>query len=213
MTKSKVFSAISLALFLIPALFLLTACGGGEPDEVRVQGVMNVPGVTATVETSAKKSFLAENDSAERVQLFGEYGELTEFNVKVAGSVLIADCEKNSTPMDADGNKIYDDATASYHTDFFELQLLIPDEATKFEIVSKNKTLEGAIENVKDGYVVMDVEWLLGVDGEWGCQGSADTNDGYFYYAFLNDNDEVVKNFFVHITYEVEFTQQEEAEA
>ena len=33
-----------------------------------------------------------------------------------------------------------------------------------------------------------------------------------FYYAFLNDNDEVVKNFFVHITYEVEFTQQEEAE-
>ena len=34
-----------------------------------------------------------------------------------------------------------------------------------------------------------------------------------FYYAFLNDNGEVVKNFFVHITYEVEFTQQEEAEA
>ena len=111
--------------------------------------------------------------------------------------------------MDATGTPVSESKQpVNYYTDFFQLSLLIPEGATQFA------TSDGLpakpvsdIENIKDGYVIENVQWLLAdANGEnWNICGNATTNDGYFYYKFLDDNNKVVDEFFVHVVYDVDF--------
>lgn len=206
--KRTLLASLIVALLLIPCLMLFTACG--EKDEAKVDAsIAKVDGITVTLNETTKKQFTAKDDSAARFEQFGKYGELDQINIKVSGTVSKADCAKNATAMDATGTPVSESKQpVNYYTDFFQLSLLIPEGATQFA------TSDGLpakpvsdIENIKDGYVIENVQWLLAdANGEnWNICGNATTKDGYFYYQFLDDNNEVVDEFFVHVVYDVDF--------
>ena len=207
-SRKAIFSVILLAVFLIPCLLLLTACGGGKPEAKVDASIANVEGITVTLEKTTRKEFKEGEDSATRVEQFAQYGELDQINVLVSGTVSKADCDANATAMDSEGNPVVDgsDTPINYYTDFFELQLLIPDGATMF-LASDGLPAKpvAEIENVENGYVIVETQWLLGNPGSWNICGNAETQDGYFYYSFIDDSGEVVDEFFVRVAYDVEF--------
>ena len=209
-TKSKkaIFSVILLAVFLIPCLLLLTACGGGKPEAKVDASIAKVGGITVTLEDTTRKEFKDGEDLAGRVEQFAKYGELDQINVKVSGTVSKADCDANATAMDAEGNPVEagSETPVNYYTDFFELQFLIPEDATQF-LASDGLPAKpiAEIENTENGYVIVETQWLLGNPGSWNICGNAETQDGYFYYSFLNDEGDVVDEFFVRVVYDVEF--------
>lgn len=174
--------------------------------------VTKVQGVNITLDNNVgKKLFSTENgDSESRVNQFAKYGELDVVTINVTGTVSIENCVQYATAMDANGNPVTsNESEVNYYTDFFELSMKIPADATKYQVSDGLPAKDIAeLENVKDGYVVENTQWLLGGADKtgWTICGTATTNDGYFYYAFLDDNDEVVKEFFVRVVYDVEFT-------
>ena len=206
----KKFIKVATSLLLVCAFAIaLTACG--QPDFKIDKTTTKVDGVTITLEKEiGKKLFSLENEDLQgRVDQFAKYGELDEVTINVEGTVSEADCVESATPTDANGNPIEsNDGVVSYYTDTFEFSIKIPENATKFIVSDGLPAKEIAeLENVKNGYVVENVQWLLGEADQtgWGICGNAQTNDGYFYYAFLDNNDEVVKEFFVRVVYDVEF--------
>ena len=189
-------------------MFVLTACG--KADFQVDASIAKVDGVTVTVDKElTKKQFSTDNgDSQGRVDLYGELGELDQVTVRVSGTVSKADCDENALARNAQGEEVGQGETVNYYIDYFELKILIPKDATQF------KTTDGLpakpvaeLENTENGYVVENVQLLLGDANKtsWSICGVASTNDGYFYYAFLDDNNEIVKQFFVRVVYDVEF--------
>lgn len=205
----KKFIKLATSLALVFACTLIfTACG--QADFKIDANQVKIDGVTITLEKEIwKKLFSLENeDSQARVDQFAKYGELDEVTINVEGTVSRADCVENATAMDANGNPVTADTTVNYYTDSFEFSMKIPENATKYVVSDGLPAKEIAeLENAKDGYIVENVQWLLGGADQtgWTICGNAQTNDGYFYYAFLDENEEVVKEFFVRVVYDVEF--------
>ena len=141
--------------------------------------------------------------------LYGSLGELKEYNVTIAGNVSKFECDEKAVAMN-DGNIVEDNSTpVGYHLDFFQIKILVPEDATQVGFIDGNpQKLDEEISEVnKDGYYTVDVQWLLGDANktEWNICGNAETNDGYFYYKFLNDAGEIVDQFFVCVNYAVTF--------
>lgn len=205
--KSILKTVLAFAV-IVPCAFVLAACG--KADFKVDANVAKVDGITVTVDKElTKKQFSTANgDSQGRVDQFGGLGELDQVTVRVSGTVSRADCDENAVARNAKGEEVGTGEAVSYYTDYFELKILVPKGATQY------KTSDGLparpvaeLENVKDGYYVENVQWLLGDANKanWSICGVASTNDGYFYYAFLDDNGDVVKQFFVRVVYDVEF--------
>lgn len=194
--------------FIVPCMILLSACG---KSEFKVDAsVAKVGGITVKLDKElTKKQFSTDNgDSAGRVSKYGDLGELDQVTVRVGGTVSVADCLENATGMNETDGVVTGDQVATYYTDFFELKMLIPDGATQFKVDDGLPAKPvSELENTEGDYVVEKVQWLLSDANQssWNICGVADTNDGYFYYAFLDDNAEVVKQFFVRVVYDVEF--------
>lgn len=212
MSGSKTLSIAKIsvvALLLAVCSILFVACGS-TPNYQVDSSMAKVSGITVTVDQeTTKKAFSTENgDSEARVNQFGKYGELDQITVRVSGEVSRADCVENAQAKDANGNDVTADTAVNYYTDFFQFKLKINDDATKLEVSDGLPAKPIAeIENVKDGYYVENVQWLLGDANQsnWQICGNATTNDGYFYYGFYNDADEVVAQYFVHVVYNVTF--------
>lgn len=206
--RSNFFKSALVLMLLVPCMFLLAACGGKADFKVDAS-IAKVDGITVTLDKElTKKEFSTDNgDSQSRVDTFGDLGELDLVTIRVSGTVSRADCDENATAMNAEGDVVAEGETVVYYTDVFELKMLVPKDATKYYTKDGLPAKEIAeLENVEDGYIVEKVQWLLGdANKTWNICGSADTNDGYFYYSFLNDSDEVVKEFFVRVVYDVEF--------
>ncbi len=211
--KTKLVFKIALAVVLLFAImFTMTACGGEKADAKVSTNDTKVAGITVKLNKTTTKEFVEGVDSSSRVDLYGALGELKQYNVSVEGTVSIADCNENAIAMN-DGNVVEDDVTpVGYYTDFFELELLVPEGATKVGFIDGNSLkLDSEIDNVdKDGYYTENVQWLLGTadKSSWSICGNAETNDGYFYYKFLNDENKIIDQFFVCVTYDVEFVSE-----
>ncbi len=206
-SKTILVSVLVFAI-LIPCMFLLSACG--KADFKADASIAKVSGITVSVDDEiVKKQFSTANgDSAGRVAKYEGYGELDQVTINVSGTVSRADCEANALARNANGDPVGADEAVNYYTDYFEFSMLIPDGATKYKVDDGLPAKDIAeLDNVEKGYVVENVQWLLGGADKtgWSICGVADTNDGYFYYAFLNNSDEVVKEFFVRVVYDVEF--------
>lgn len=172
--------------------------------------IAKVPGITVTVDPmTTKKLFSLDNgDSEARVNQFAKYGELDQITINVSGEVSRADCIENAQPRDSQGNAIEGDAVVNYYTDFFQFKLRLPENATKLGVSDGLPAKPVAeIENIENGYLIENVQWLLGGADQtnWSICGNATTNDGYFYYAFYNDEDELVAQYFVRVVYDVTF--------
>ena len=211
-TKVKNVLKIMLALFIIIATsFAMTACGEDPvKPEIKVSASQaNIEGISATVGKTETKKFVEGEDLASRVNLYSNLGELKEYNVTIAGTVSKSECDEKAIAMN-DGNVIEDESTpVGYYTDFFQIKILVPEGATQVGFIDGNsQKLDEEISGVdKDGYYTIDVQWLLGDANKtfWNICGNAETNDGYFYYKFLNDNGEIIDQFFVCVNYDVNF--------
>lgn len=201
---------ILIAVLAVALLFTFSACDDGQsaPAEFKVDdSIAKVAGVEVTLGNMTKKVFSAENgDSESRVEKFGEYGELDCVNITVSGTVSKADCVANAIPMNQYGEETTaDKADINYYTDFFALSMLVPENATRCSV--NDGLPDGEIENfAKDstGYYTEKVQWLLADASKtnWTGCGTAETDDGYFYYAFYTaDDEEPIKEFFVRVDY------------
>ena len=201
---------VVIALSIVLMLFACASCDNSTPGtkaEFKVDAsIAKVPGVTVTLEDMTKKAFSFEGgDSEGRVTQFGLYGELDCVNISVSGTVKNSDCDKLATPMDASGKPITDGSTANYYTDFFEFLILLPEEATRYAVndglpARPISDLADSIDS--EGYYHENVQWLLnGPEYSWTGCGNATTKDGYFYYAFYNETEEPIREFFVRVDY------------
>ena len=210
--KTKQILKIMLAVILLmAAMFALTACGGSNPKaEVKVStSLAEIDGISVSVGEKTTKEFVEGVDAEGRVALYGNLGELTQYTIYVSGTVSIAECNEKAIAMN-DGNVVEDASTPiGYYTDFFEMKFLVPEGATKVGFIDGNsQKIDSEIGNVdSDGYYSESVQWLLGTadKASWNTCGNAETQDGYFYYKFLNDENEIVDQFFVRVVYDVEF--------
>lgn len=200
-----------VAVMVILCAVLFVACGGNKDNYSVDASIANVDGITVTVDKdTTKKAFSTANgDSEARVNQFAKYGELDQITIRVSGTVSRADCVENASARDGNGDPVAEGGVVNYYTDFFEFKLKIADDATKLDVADGLPAQPiSEIENVKDGYMVEKVQWLLGDANQsnWQICGNATTNDGYFYYGFYNDTDEEpVAEYFVRVVYDVEF--------
>ena len=211
--KTKQILKIFLAVVvLMVTIFTLTACGdkkeeGTDKAEVVVsERIANIGGITVVL---GENTTVDGKDLASRNELYGNLGELKQINITVSGTVSRAECDEKAIPMNA-GEIVEDDASPiGYYTDFFEMKILVPEGATKYGYIDGNpQKLDQEIGLVdENGYFSESVQWLLGAadKSSWNTCGKADTQDGYFYYKFLNDSDEIVDQFFVRVVYDVTF--------
>lgn len=208
-TKQVLKILLSAVLIMI-TLFAMTACGETPKPDVKVStSLAKIDGISVTVGETTTKEFVEGEDSEGRVNLYGDLGELKQYTINVSGEVSIAECNEKAIAMN-DGNVVEDDSTPiGYYTDFFEMKFLAPEGATKVGYIDGNsQKLDTEIGTLdEDGYYTESVQWLLGNTDKtnWNTCGNADTQDGYFYFKFLNDEDKIVDHFFVKVVYDVEF--------
>lgn len=212
--KKKILTILACFVFVFVGGFALTACGDEEeptpqpaPEVMVSESIAQIDGITVALGENTTKKFEDGVDLANRVSLYGSLGELKQINVTVSGTVSRAECDEKAIAMN-DGNVVEDDSAVGYYTDFFEMRFLVPEGATKVGFIDGNsQKLDQEIGNVENGYYAESVQWLLGTadKSSWNTCGNADTQDGYFYYKFLNDSDEIVDQFFVCVTYDVTF--------
>ena len=207
--KTGVIASILLALVVVACFVCLVACG--EKDKYIIeQSNTKVDGVTITVNQElTKKKFSTEaGDSEARVNQFAKFGELDQITINVKGTVSKADCVKNAVARDAAGNEVGNDGKVNYYTDYFTLKIKVDESVTKLKVADGLPAKDiREITKQEDGYYAESIQWLLGDANQsnWQICGNTTSNDGYFYFAFMNDEEEIVNQYFVRVVYDVTF--------
>ena len=210
-TKNKNYAVtIITTIVLCISLVLFAACGETKDKFKTDSSIAKVDGITVTMDKdTTQKEFSIENgDSQGRVDLFGDLGTLKQYTINVSGTVSRADCVENASARDANGDEVGEEGVVNYYTDWFEFKILVPENATHYKSTDGLPAKPVAELNIDDnGYWVDDVQWLLGDANQsnWTICGNATTNDGYFYYAFLDADGEIVDQYFVRVVYDVTF--------
>jgi len=174
--------------------------------------VMRTNGLSVAVtDTTQTKAFVLGVDSEERIEKFGEFGELRLICVTVSGTVQSAGLATSGTAMTIDGDSVHvtgSSETASYYTDWFKLKIKLPQDATKLNKLDGNgPQIIDTVASVSDGFYFENVEWLYGdANAEnWTINGNSETNDLYLYYGFTDDSNNVLAEYFVRVIYDITF--------
>jgi len=156
MTKEKSFSikALLLSLLLIPAMFLLSACG----SQLDANATVNITGTySATTEDNDLGTFLADETT------------VTDF-----ANGLHMTIEMDGMEIEEMGVKIYINAYVKYETNEETNTTTLTELAAKMSVTSSTGTETGNI-YVKDGYLYADSE-----DGKIKSVAPSDLSDMFY---------------------------------
>lgn len=206
--KKKLLVAVMSLTFVIIAL---CGCFGGAVIWAD-NSVTKVGGVSVSAEkTVTKKAFIEGVDSEIRIQKYGELGSLNTLTVKVEGEVKKEKAESLLTPITVDGSSSHvtgENESVTYYTDYIKIKIKLPERATKLDTLDGDgATTIDTSQSVEDGYYFTKLEWLK-VDANkqnYTIAGDATTNDEYYYFAFKNDDNDLVQDYLVHVVFNVSF--------
>lgn len=206
--KKKLLVAVMSLTFVIIAL---CGCFGGAVIWAD-NSVTKVGGVSVSAEKNVtKKAFIEGVDSDIRIQKYGELGSLNTLTVKIEGEVEKAKAESLLTPITVDGSSSHvtgENESVTYYTDYIKIKIKLPERATKLDTLDGDgATTIDTSQSVEDGYYFTKLEWLK-VDANkhnYTIAGDATTNDEYYYFAFKNDDNDLVQDYLVHVVFNVTF--------
>lgn len=193
------------------AIILLCGCFGNSIVWAD-NSVSKVSGITVSAESKVtKKAFIEGVDSENRIQKFGELGSLNTLTVKVSGEVEKEKAASLLTPITVDGSSSHvsgENESATYYTDYIKLKIRLPESATRLDVLDGDgSTPIDTTQSVEDGYYHTLIEWLK-VDANksnYTIAGDANTNDEYYYFAFKDDDNDLVMDYLVHVVFDVTF--------
>ena len=169
-------------------------------------------GISAkVVDGDSKKAFILGTDSEERIAKFGELGEIAQITVLVEGDVTNEALKENTTAMTGEVGASHvtsSGETPSYYTDWIKLKIKLPnDDAVKIDKMDgRGPTPIDKAQSIEDGYYYEKVEYIIGDSKQNNFKVTSDIEDGednYLYYGFCDENNNVISEYFVHITYDV----------
>lgn len=193
------------------SMVLLCGCDYGNIAKID-DSITNIDGVTISItSTNEKKAFVHNIDNDLLIERFGELGELSTIEVSLEGTVSISSLPTNATAMVKENGNSHVKAineVASYYTDFFILKIKMPTTAKKINNLDGNgpRTIDTS-NSVKDGFYIHKIEWLFGdvTASNWSIAGDTSTNENYLYIGFIDEANETIAQYFVHIQYNISF--------
>ena len=200
-----------VAMGITFAVIALCGCFGGATLWAD-NSVTKVGGVNVSAEKNiTKKAFIEGVDSDIRIQKYGELGSLNTLTVKVVGEVEKSKAESLLTPITVDGSSSHvtgENESVTYYTDYIKIKIKLPERATKLDTLDGDgATTIDTSQSVEDGYYFTKLEWLK-VDANkqnYTIAGDSASNDEYYYFAFKDDNNDLVQDYLVHVVFNVTF--------
>ena len=207
MKRKLLIATLSITLVII----MLGGCYGNSVIWAD-NSTAKVGGITVSAEKKVtKKAFIEGVDSEARIQKYGELGSLDKLTVKVNGSVEKQKAVEKLTPITVEGNSSHvtaENESVSYYTDYIKIKIQLPEGATKLDTLDGDGAITiDTTQSVEDGYYYTNIPWLK-VDSakeNFAIFGDSESKDEYYYFAFKNDDNVLLKDYLVHIIYEVEF--------
>lgn len=208
MKKKIVYSVMSACLMM--CVLICGGCFGGKPAWADAT-YTKMGGVSAkVVEGDSKKAFVLGKDDDKRIERFGELGELPQITVLVKGNVTKEGLKENTTPMTGVAGESHVTSGSEkpdYYTDWIKLKIKLPnDKAVKInKLNGKGCTPIDKAQSIEDGYYYEKIEYIKGDGNKENYKVVSDLDEGednYLYYGFCDENNNIISEYFVHITYE-----------
>ncbi|MBQ8749222.1 MAG: hypothetical protein IJZ29_01965 [Clostridia bacterium] len=163
--------------------------------------------IDVKVNQNSKKAFTYGVDSEERIAKFGEFGELTQINIKISGETSLDSLKSTTTAVDENGEIVSSDSDASYFTDFIKIKIRLPKGYVKVNMLDGKGAVEiDKAKQVEDEYFKMNVEWVRLDKNKTSANLVVDENeeDRYLFFEFIDKNDNSLAQYFVRLVFDVE---------
>ena len=163
--------------------------------------------IDVKVNQNSKKAFTYGVDSEERIAKYGEFGELTQINIKISGETSLDSLKSTTTAVDENGEIVSNNNDASYFTDFIKIKIRLPKGYSKVNILDGKGAVEiDKAKQVEDGYFKMNVEWVRLDKNKTSANLVLDANeeDRYLFFEFIDKNDNSLAQYFVRLVFDVE---------
>ena len=202
MKQIKSLSCIILVLFIVVAC---VSCYNGQLCWAD-NSVTQTNNIDVCVLDNTRKAFTYGVDSETRIAKYGEFGELTQINIKISGETSLDKLKSTTTAVDSKGIATSSESETSYYTDWIKIKIRLPKGYAKVNTLDGKGNVEiDKPKQVEDDYFKMNVEWIKLNKAKTNANLVVDENeeDRYLFFEFSDKDNNSLAQYFVRITYDV----------